>query len=127
MLHKEKNGLLREILSVFKAVRTAVYEISHTKSKESEIEKSVDDLLSNSRTLVLCSGQSPTKYAASLEDQIAQHLPVNSLFSNEYFTAAACSSLPQFLFQQAKDVSLQTNIEGPQRFLAVLIFSSLPN
>jgi hypothetical protein len=32
------NGLLREILSVVKAVRTAVYEISDIKSKVSEIE-----------------------------------------------------------------------------------------
>jgi hypothetical protein len=60
------NGLLREILSVVKAVRTAVSEISDIKSKVSEIEKSVQDLLSYSRTLVLCSGQSPTKDAASL-------------------------------------------------------------
>jgi hypothetical protein len=56
-----------------------------------------------------------------------QFMPVNSLFSTEYVTAAVCSSLPQFLFQQAKDVSLQTNIEGPHILLAVLIFSSLPN
>jgi hypothetical protein len=76
---------------------------------------------------VLCSGQSPTKDAASLEEKIAQKLmPVNSLFSTEYITAAVCSSLPQLLFKQAKDVSLQTNIEGPQILLAVLIFSSLP-
>jgi hypothetical protein len=122
------NRLLREILSVVKAVRTAVSDISDIKSKVSEIEKSVEDLLSYSRTIVLCSGKSPTKDAASLEEQIAQQLmPVNSLFSTEYVTAAVCSSLPQFLFKQAKDVSLQTNIEGPQILLAVLIFSSLPN
>jgi hypothetical protein len=47
------NGLLREILSVVKAVRTAVSEISDIKSKVLEIEKSVQDLLSYSRTLVL--------------------------------------------------------------------------
>jgi hypothetical protein len=102
-------------------------KFSDIKSKASEIKKSVQDLLSYSRTIVLCSGQSPTKDAASLEEQIVQQLmPVNSLFSTEYVTAAICSSLPQFLFKQAKDVPLQTNIEGPQILLAVLIFSSLP-
>jgi hypothetical protein len=116
------------ILSVGKAVGTAVSEISDIITKVSEIEKSVQDLMSYSRTRVLCSGQSPAKDAASLEKQIAQQLMhVNSLFSTEYVTAVVCSSLPQFLFKQAKDVSLQTNIEGPQVLLAVLIFYSLPN
>jgi hypothetical protein len=122
------NGLLREILCVVTAVRTAVSEFSDIKSKVSEIENSVQDLLPYSRTLVLCSAQSPTKDAASLEEQIDQLLmPVNSLFSTEYFAAAVCSLLPQFLFNQAKNVSLLTNIEGPQILFAVLIFSSLPN
>jgi hypothetical protein len=122
------NGLLRETFSVVKAVQTGVSEISDIKSKVSEIEKFFEDLMSYSRTLVLCSGQSPTTDTASLEKQIVQHLmPVNSLFSTEYVTAAVCSSLPQFLFKQANNVSLQTNIEGPQILLAVLIFSSLPN
>jgi hypothetical protein len=116
------------ILSVGKAVGTAVSEISDIITKVSEIEKSVQDLMSYSRTRVLCSGQSPPKDAASLEKQIAQQLMhVNSLFSTEYVTAVVCSSLPQFLFKQAKDVSLQTNNEGPQVLLAVLIFYSLPN
>jgi hypothetical protein len=75
---------------------------------------------------MLCFGQSPTKDAASLEEQITQQLiSVNYLFSTEYVTAAGCSSLPQFLFTKAEEVSLQANIEGPQILLAVLIFSSL--
>jgi hypothetical protein len=64
-------GLLREVLPVVKAILTAVSEISDIKIKVSEIENSVHELLPYSRTLVLCSGQSPTKDAASLEDQIA--------------------------------------------------------
>ena len=64
---QENNGLLREILSVVKAVRTAVSEISDIKSKVLEIGKSVQDLVSYSRTLVPFSGQYPTKDAASLE------------------------------------------------------------
>jgi hypothetical protein len=40
------NGLLREILSVVMAVLTAVSEISDIKSKVSETEKSIQDLLS---------------------------------------------------------------------------------
>ena len=122
------NDLLLEILSVVKVVRTAASDIADLKSKVSEIQKSVNDLLSYSRTLVLCSVQSPTKDAASLDELIAQQLmPVNSLFTNEYVTAAVCSSLPQFLFRQARDVPLLSDIECPQRLLAVLIFSSLPN
>jgi hypothetical protein len=45
------NGLLRVVLSVVKAERTDVSEISDIKSKASEIEKSVEDLLSYSRTI----------------------------------------------------------------------------
>ena len=42
---KENNVLLREILSVVGAVRTAVSDISDIKSKASEIENFVQDLL----------------------------------------------------------------------------------
>jgi phage-related protein len=61
------NGLMRDILSVVKAFRTAVSKISDIKTKVSEIEKSVQARLSYSRTPMLCSGQSPTKDATSLE------------------------------------------------------------
>jgi hypothetical protein len=84
---------------------------------------SVQDLLSYSRTRVLCSGQSQTKDAASLEEQIAQQLmPVISLFSTEYVTAAVCSSPPQLLFKQDKDVSLQTTLK-PRRYSSQFLFS----
>jgi hypothetical protein len=116
-------GLLREIILVVKAVRTAVSEIFNIKSKVSEIEKSVQDLLSYSRTLVLCSGQSPTKDAASLEEQIAQQLmPANSLFSTEYVTAAVCSSLPQFLFKQDKDFPFRKTLKA-RRYCSHFLFS----
>jgi hypothetical protein len=49
---KGNNGLLGEILSVVKALRTAVSDISDIKSKVSEIEKSVQYLLFYS--ILLC-------------------------------------------------------------------------
>lgn len=116
---------MQEILAVVKLLRS---EITAMQDMQNSFNNSLAEVLSYCRTIVLSSSQSPTKDGALLDDKIAQELiPVNSVFSNEYVAAAICSSIPQFLFKQTREIDLQFDTEGPHRSLLVLLFSSLPN
>jgi hypothetical protein len=118
---------LQEILRVVNEVKGALSAIPDMQKSISHIEKTVAEVLSYSKSLVLASGSSPAKEGALLDEIAQQLLPVNSVFTQEYLIVAASTTMPKFILDQTEGIHLQEDFERPQRTLSALLFSAMPS
>jgi hypothetical protein len=119
---------LQEILQVVNEVKAALSAIPDLQKSISLIEKTVAEVLSYSKSLVLASGSSPAKEGALLDEKIEQQrLPVNSVFTQECVIVAASTTMPQFILDQTEGIHLREDSERPQSTLSAVLFSAMPS
>jgi hypothetical protein len=119
---------LQEILQVVNEVKGALSTIPDMQESISHIEKTVAEVLSYSKSLVLASGSSPAKEGALLDENIAQQLlPVNRVSTQEYVIVAASTTMPKFILDQIEGIHLREDSERPQGTLSALLFSAMPS
>jgi hypothetical protein len=121
----ESDGKMKSIVEVANDVKAAVSTIPDIQDDIEHIKKTLAELVSYRKSIVMALGSSATKGGPLLDEKISkQLLPVSKVFTAEYVGLAASSTMPNFLHTQALLVDLQEDREGARCIMEALMFSA---
>ena len=124
-LLRELDGKMKNIAEVVNGVKAAVSAIPAIQDDIQQIKKTLAELVSYSKSIVMALGSSAAKVGPLFDEKISKHLlPVSTVFTAEYVGLAASSTMPKFLHTQALLVDLQENKEGARCIMEAILFSS---
>ena len=124
-LLRELDGKMKNIAEVVNGVKAAVSAIPAIQDDIQQIKKTLAELVSYSKSIVMALGSSATKVGPLFDEKISKHLlPVSTVFTAEYVGLAASSTMPKFFHTQALLVDIQENKEGARCIMEAILFSS---
>ena len=124
-LLRELDGKMKNIAEVVNGVKAAVSAIPAIQDDIQQIKKTLAELLSYSKSILMALGSSAAKVGPLFDEKISKHLlPVSTVFTAEYVGLAASSTMPKFLHTQALLVDLQENKEDARCIMEAILFSS---
>lgn len=116
---------MENIVEVVNDVKAAVSAIPDIQDDIERIKKTLAELVSYSKSIVMALGSSAAKEGPLFDEKISkQLLPVSKVFTAEYVGLAASSTMPKFLHTQALLVDLQEDREGARCIMAAILFSA---
>jgi hypothetical protein len=119
---------MKNISEVVDGVKAAASVIPNIQDDMEQIKRTLAELVSYSKSIVLSLGSSAAKICPMFDENISKHLlPVSTVFTAEYVGLAASSTMPKFLHTQALLVDLQENNEGARCIMEEVLFSSKAN
>jgi hypothetical protein len=124
-LLREVDGKMKHIAEVVNVVKAAVSAIPDIQDDIERVKKTLAELVSYSKSIVMASGSSAAKGGPLSDEKISKHLlPVSTVFTAEYVGLAASSTMPKFLHTKALLVDIQENKEGARCIMESILFSS---
>jgi hypothetical protein len=88
---------MKTISEIVDGVKTAVSAIPDIQDDMEQIKKTLAELLSYSKSIVLALGSSAAMKGPIVDDKISKHLlPVSTVFTAEYVGLAASSTMPKY-------------------------------
>jgi hypothetical protein len=124
VLLRELDEKMKNISEVVDGVKAAVSAIPDIQDDMEQIKRTLAELVSYSKSIVMALGSS-AKGGPLSDDKISKHLlPVSTVFTAEYVGLAASSTMPKFLHTQSLLVDLQEDREGARCIMEAILFSS---
>jgi hypothetical protein len=116
---------VKNVSEVVDSVKAAVCAIPDIQDDMKQIKRTLAELVSYSKSIVMAFGSSSAKGGPLSDDKISKHLlPVSTVFTADNEGLAASSTIPKFLHTQALLVDLQENKEGARCIMEAILFSS---
>ena len=101
-LLRELDGKMKNIAKVVNGEKEAVSFIPAIHDDIQQIKKTLAELVSYTKSIVMALGSSATKVGPLFDEKHSKHLlPVSTVFKAEFVGLAASSTLPKFLHTQA--------------------------
>jgi hypothetical protein len=124
-LLRELDGKVKTIAKVVDGVKAAVSAIPDIQDDMEQIKRTLAELISYSKSIVMSLGSSAAKGGPLSDDKISKHfLPVSIVFTAEYVGLAASSTMPKIFHTQALLVGIQENKEGARCIMEAVVLSS---
>jgi hypothetical protein len=119
---------VKNISQVVDGVKAAVSAIPDIQEDMEQIKRTLAELVSYSKSILMALGSSAAKGGPLSDDKISKHLlPVSTVFTADYVGLAASSTMPKFLRSQALLVDLQVYREGARCIMEAILFSLKDN
>jgi hypothetical protein len=125
-LLRELDEKVKTISEVVDGVKAAVSAIPDIQDDMEHIKRTLAELVSYSKSIVMdFLGSSAAKGGPLSDDKISKHLlPVSTVFTADHVGLDASSNMPKFPHTQALLVDLQEDREGARCIMEAILFSS---
>jgi hypothetical protein len=116
---------MENIVEVVNDVKAAVSAVPDIQDDKERIKKTLADMVSYSKSIVIVLGSSAAKEGPLFDEKISKHLlPVSKVFTAGYMGLAASSTMPKLLHTKALLVDLEKDREAARCIKAAVLFSA---
>jgi hypothetical protein len=96
------DGKVKNITKVVNGVKAVVSAIPYIQDDIQQIKKTLAELVSYIKSIIMASGSSAAKGGQLLDEKVSKHVPpVSTVVTAEYVGLAASSTIHKFLHTQA--------------------------